>query len=104
LRDQEARRKAVMNAYLAAQKYCSTVECRRSTLLNYFGESLPNANCGKFLFIFAKDSVELSEGPLYVSNKVGPAGKLADLADTVADPADNGSRSFSILQADLSQG
>jgi ATP-dependent DNA helicase RecQ len=35
-----------MNAYLAAQKYCSTVECRRSTLLNYFGESLPNANCG----------------------------------------------------------
>jgi superfamily II DNA helicase RecQ len=69
LRDQEARRKAVMNAYLAAQKYCSTVECRRSTLLNYFGESLPNSNCGKFLFIFAKDSVELSEGPLYVAKQ-----------------------------------
>jgi hypothetical protein len=39
-----------------------------------------------------------------LQNKVSPAGKLADLADTVADPADNGSRSFSILQADLSQG
>jgi hypothetical protein len=39
-----------------------------------------------------------------LQNKVSPAGKLADLADKVADPADNGSRSFSILQADLSQG
>ncbi|KAG0603228.1 hypothetical protein M758_10G077100 [Ceratodon purpureus] len=40
------RKKAVMEAYLAAQKYCATVECRRSTLLKYFGEITTTHNCG----------------------------------------------------------
>ncbi len=60
-----------MNAYLAAQKYYSIVECHYSTLLNYFGEILLNAKCGKFFFIFVKYNVKLSEGPLYVAKQSG---------------------------------
>lgn len=41
-----ARKEAVMQAYMAAQKYCGTVECRRSTLLEYFGEITATGNCG----------------------------------------------------------
>ncbi|KAG0610627.1 hypothetical protein M758_7G079400 [Ceratodon purpureus] len=41
-----ARKEAVMQAYMAAQKYCGTVECRRSTLLKYFGEISATENCG----------------------------------------------------------
>ena len=43
---QAARKEAVMQAYTAAQKYCGTVECRRSTLLKYFGETTATENCG----------------------------------------------------------
>lgn len=48
---QAVRKTAVMEAYLAAQKYCSTVECRRATLLNYFGEGVTSSSCGEYFVI-----------------------------------------------------
>ncbi|KAJ7514132.1 hypothetical protein O6H91_23G029400 [Diphasiastrum complanatum] len=43
----EARRQAVVAAYLAAQKYCTTTSCRRACVLEYFGENSKSLNCGK---------------------------------------------------------
>ncbi|KAL3696410.1 hypothetical protein R1sor_010486 [Riccia sorocarpa] len=42
----EARRNAVLEAYSAAQRYCSSSGCRRSSLLEYFGEKSTRKNCG----------------------------------------------------------
>eukprot|EP00249_Psilotum_nudum_P017460 c26334_g1_i2 orf=729-2210(+) len=42
-----ARREALLNAYQAAQKYCSVTTCRRRFLLQYFGENVTIENCGK---------------------------------------------------------
>ncbi|KAL2642869.1 hypothetical protein R1flu_010456 [Riccia fluitans] len=42
----DARRSAVLEAYTAAQRYCSSPDCRRATLLEYFGEKSPRKNCG----------------------------------------------------------
>ncbi|KAH9308956.1 hypothetical protein KI387_036867, partial [Taxus chinensis] len=42
----EERRKAVMNSFIAAQKYCNTTTCRRKYFLEYFGEKVAFDNCG----------------------------------------------------------
>jgi ATP-dependent DNA helicase RecQ len=42
---QGAQRKAIMDSFMAAQKYCLLATCRRRFLLQYFGEEL-NSDCG----------------------------------------------------------
>jgi ATP-dependent DNA helicase RecQ len=45
LMKQGAQRKAIMDSFMAAQKYCLLATCRRRFLLQYFGEEL-NSDCG----------------------------------------------------------
>ncbi|KAJ3682940.1 hypothetical protein LUZ60_013167 [Juncus effusus] len=41
----ESQRQAIMESFMAAQKYCALGTCRRNFLLQYFGENSPNS-CG----------------------------------------------------------
>jgi len=64
---QAARKEAVMEAYLAAQKYCAGVDCRRSTLLKYFGEMTTSNNCGEyFVMCYQWDAHFLNLGNLCI--------------------------------------
>ena len=49
---QGTQRKAIIDSFMAAQKYCLLATCRRRFLLQYFGEEL-NSDCG-ILFFFLK--------------------------------------------------
>ncbi|KAG6595478.1 hypothetical protein SDJN03_12031, partial [Cucurbita argyrosperma subsp. sororia] len=42
----ENQRRAIMESLMAAQQYCSLATCRRSFLLNYFGEKYQFDKCG----------------------------------------------------------
>ncbi|XP_047938847.1 ATP-dependent DNA helicase RecQ-like isoform X1 [Salvia hispanica] len=39
-------RKAIMDSFAAAQRYCMVTTCRRNFLLGYFGEAYPSSRCG----------------------------------------------------------
>ncbi|XP_011080608.1 uncharacterized protein LOC105163818 [Sesamum indicum] len=39
-------RKAIMESFMAAQRYCMLTTCRRNFLLGYFGEKTSSVNCG----------------------------------------------------------
>ncbi|KAI3450175.1 hypothetical protein Pfo_006840 [Paulownia fortunei] len=39
-------RKAIMESFMAAQRYCMLTTCRRKFLLEYFGEKYSSASCG----------------------------------------------------------
>ncbi|KAL0370905.1 UNVERIFIED_CONTAM: ATP-dependent DNA helicase RecQ [Sesamum angustifolium] len=39
-------RKAIMESFMAAQRYCMLTTCRRNFLLEYFGEKNSSVNCG----------------------------------------------------------
>ncbi|KAL0458980.1 UNVERIFIED_CONTAM: putative ATP-dependent DNA helicase RecQ [Sesamum latifolium] len=39
-------RKAIMESFMAAQRYCMLTTCRRNFLLGYFGEKNSSVNCG----------------------------------------------------------
>ncbi|XP_022859213.1 uncharacterized protein LOC111379993 [Olea europaea var. sylvestris] len=39
-------RKAIMESFVAAQRYCMLTTCRRKYLLEYFGEKYGSVNCG----------------------------------------------------------
>ncbi|CAI9770713.1 unnamed protein product [Fraxinus pennsylvanica] len=39
-------RQAIMESFMAAQRYCSLTTCRRKYLLEYFGEKYGSVNCG----------------------------------------------------------
>ncbi|KAL2470842.1 ATP-dependent DNA helicase Q-like 4A [Abeliophyllum distichum] len=39
-------RKAIMESFMAAQRYCMLTTCRRKYLLEYFGEKYGSVNCG----------------------------------------------------------
>ncbi|KAL7113757.1 hypothetical protein ACP275_04G079200 [Erythranthe tilingii] len=41
-----AQRKAIMESFAAAQRYCTTTTCRRKFLLEYFGETCSFSSCG----------------------------------------------------------
>ncbi|KAL7152126.1 hypothetical protein ABFS83_04G076400 [Erythranthe nasuta] len=41
-----AQRKAIMESFAAAQRYCTTTTCRRKFLLEYFGETCSFGSCG----------------------------------------------------------
>ena len=43
---QKSRKKAVLDAYQSAEKYCKTSGCRRKFVLEYFGEMTSYDNCG----------------------------------------------------------
>ncbi|CAH1417998.1 unnamed protein product [Lactuca virosa] len=42
----ENQKKAIMDSFMAAQRYCMQTTCRRKILLEYFGEICPSINCG----------------------------------------------------------
>lgn len=48
---QGTQRKAIMDSFMAAQKYCLLATCRRRFLLQYFGEER-NTDCGMFFLFF----------------------------------------------------
>ncbi|XP_076957204.1 uncharacterized protein LOC143632618 [Bidens hawaiensis] len=39
-------KKAIMDSFMAAQRYCMQTTCRRKILLEYFGETYASNNCG----------------------------------------------------------
>nr|GEU50162.1 DNA helicase, ATP-dependent, RecQ type [Tanacetum cinerariifolium] len=39
-------KKAIMESFMAAQRYCMQTTCRRKILLEYFGETFPSNKCG----------------------------------------------------------
>ncbi|MFS7903155.1 putative DNA helicase [Helianthus anomalus] len=39
-------KKAIMDSFMAAQRYCMQTTCRRKILLEYFGETYASSNCG----------------------------------------------------------
>lgn len=44
--NQADQRKAIMESFTAAQRYCTLTTCRRKFLLEYFGEKYSSAGCG----------------------------------------------------------
>lgn len=43
---QADQRKAIMDSFAAAQRYCMATTCRRKYLLEYFGEKCSSSRCG----------------------------------------------------------
>lgn len=44
--NQSDQRKAIMDSFAAAQRYCMVTTCRRNFLLGYFGEKYSSSSCG----------------------------------------------------------